>query len=147
MAFTGIGKLLKDFVVNTLTTNNKTIPGAINELKSSTDELNENLYFIKYASRDGSSFAKDLLHIDILDEYGEANKTAQFVSQNNNDFNGRPTTLNNQLFAGVRQVIYRNSGNIAVIIFETLPQSGRIWANFYNGTTWSGWRSSSTTKE
>ena len=36
MAFTGIGKLLKDFVINTLTTNDKTIPGAINE-------LNENL--------------------------------------------------------------------------------------------------------
>lgn len=36
MAFTGIGKLLKDFAVNTLTTNNKTIPMAINE-------LNENL--------------------------------------------------------------------------------------------------------
>lgn len=88
-----------------------------------------------------------MLHIDILNEYGEANKTAQFVSQNNNDFNGRPTTLNNQLFAGVRQVIYRNSGNITVIIFETLPQSGRIWANFYNGTTWSGWRYSSTVKE
>ena len=32
MAFTGIGKLLKDFVINTLTTNDKTIPGAINEL-------------------------------------------------------------------------------------------------------------------
>ncbi len=36
MAFTGIGKLLKDFVVNTLTTNNKTIPGAINELNENT---------------------------------------------------------------------------------------------------------------
>ena len=46
MAFTGIGKLLKDFVVNTLTTNNKTIPGAINE-------LNENL---TYKHITGTSF-------------------------------------------------------------------------------------------
>ncbi len=34
MNFTGVGKLLKDFVVSTLTTSNKTIPGAINELSS-----------------------------------------------------------------------------------------------------------------
>lgn len=124
-----------------------TLPAIKAYFEDEITALNENLYFIKYASSDGSSFEKDLLHIDILNEYGEANKTAQFVSQNNNDFNGRPTTLNNQLFAGVRQVIYRNSGNITVIIFETLPQSGRIWANFYNGTTWSGWRYSSTVKE
>ena len=124
-----------------------TLPAIKTYFEDKITALNENLYFIKYASSDGSSFKKDLLHIDILNEYGEANKTAQFVSQNNNDFNDRPTTLNNQLFAGVRQVIYRNSGNITVIIFETLPQSGRIWTNFFNGTTWSGWRYSSTVKE
>lgn len=32
--FTGIGKLLKDFAISTLNTTSKTIPGAINELKS-----------------------------------------------------------------------------------------------------------------
>lgn len=40
MAFTGIGKLLKDFIVNTLTTTDKTIPGAINELAQDINELN-----------------------------------------------------------------------------------------------------------
>lgn len=43
MSFTGIGKLLKDFVINTLTTNNKTIPGAINELNGNLQNKQNNL--------------------------------------------------------------------------------------------------------
>lgn len=39
-SFSGIGTLLKDFIVDTLNTVSKTIPGAINELKSNQDELN-----------------------------------------------------------------------------------------------------------
>lgn len=43
MAFTGIGKSIKDFIVSNLTTTNKTIPGAINELKATTNQLNSDM--------------------------------------------------------------------------------------------------------
>lgn len=39
MALTGIGKLIKDYVISNLTTTNKTIPGAINELDSTLDNV------------------------------------------------------------------------------------------------------------
>ena len=55
MSFTGIGKLLKDFVINTLTTNDKTIPGAINELNSKTILINRNISDFNSAA-DGVTF-------------------------------------------------------------------------------------------
>lgn len=50
MSFTGIGKLLKDFVINTLTTNDKTIPGAINELNGNMEVKYNSQYFTYHAS-------------------------------------------------------------------------------------------------
>lgn len=39
MAITGIGKLIKDYVISNLNTTSKTIPGAINELDSTLDNV------------------------------------------------------------------------------------------------------------
>lgn len=54
-SFSGIGTLLKDFIVDTLNTVSKTIPGAINELKSNQDELNTNS--LKYKQVTGTTDA------------------------------------------------------------------------------------------
>ena len=75
MAFTGIGKLLKDFVVNTLTTNDKTIPGAINEL----NEKKVTLYRAEFSGTSGTITLSDAVenydwiefcYLSVINGYG-----------------------------------------------------------------------------
>lgn len=55
-------------------------------------------------------------------------------------FTGMPTVLQNKTCILYRSVLYATTGHALVRMEEGYPVAGRIWTNFYNYGTWTGWK-------
>ena len=87
---------------------------------------------------DGSQFGNDFLGVDTGVLYDDGNTEAFFVMSSTSGWANYP--VSSTPFKGLRKVIWINSSNIFVVILEAAPTAGRIWVNYYNGSTWSGWK-------
>ncbi|TCL54765.1 collagen triple helix repeat protein [Kineothrix alysoides] len=97
---------------------------------SSINALNQKLPII-----DAASTIKDnLLMVDISNKYGDDNKTRYFSSPTYN----APVS---GTFIGEWNCHWRNASHILVELLEFYPVHGRIWTNFYNVSSWTGWTS------
>lgn len=87
---------------------------------------------------DGSQFAKNFLQIDTDLLNASCHADAFFNMASTSGWSNSP--VSSTPFKGYRKVVYINSSNIFVVILEAAPTVGRIWVNYYNGSTWSGWK-------
>lgn len=92
-------------------------------------------------ARDGSQFGKDFLAVNRSNPYDVKNTEVEFYRRSvetgwTNSPLGTSATL-----LGIRRVAILSSTRCAVTIQEFYPVAGRLWTNFYNNGTWTGWKS------
>lgn len=92
-------------------------------------------------ARDGSQFGKDFLAVNRSNPYDVKNTEVEFYQRSvetgwTNSPLGTSATL-----LGIRRVAILSSTRCAVTIQEFYPVAGRLWTNFYNNGTWTGWKS------
>lgn len=126
----------------------------VNELVEGLNNANSNLendVYLSYALNTNdtlyraSSGKYNLTYVNLSDKKSDVNKTVFFAKPaDDSGWEGYPTEMKGKLFLGVRQIILRNTVypyHCLNIIYEAFPIQGRIWTNFYNVDTWSGWKS------
>lgn len=83
----------------------------------------------------------NLLQVSLNDRAADINKPCKISTDNaaelENRADGMPTSGS---FVAYRRVYWFAPTHILVVIIEAYPIPGRTWANFYNTTTWSGWK-------
>lgn len=152
MAFTGIGKLIKDLVTGTPADTDYFAFGNTDLKKVSfpnlkkalgIDALNSALA-LKHAvdNIEGAEFGYNFLMLGIGNKNSVLNKTSYFSIEPNNEskWNNKPSQMPTGIVVGVREVFYRNDSHVLVRITEFYPVCGRQYFNFYNVKTWSGWK-------
>lgn len=102
--------------------------------------LNGKLFYINAISSDGSDFYKDFCSIDLSDQKGQRNRSYYFDKPESGEgWSNVPSDVSNSEWIGVRNVYYRTNFHVLVEIIEMHPIHGRIWTNFYNSGSWTGW--------
>ena len=81
------------------------------------------------------------LNISLKDRFNAVNRCHYFRQPNGTAFEGCPTPLKAQEFIGYREVYWYSTINVMVKLIEFYPMPGRVWTNFYNNGTWTGWKS------
>lgn len=81
------------------------------------------------------------LNISLKDRFNAVNRCHYFRQPNGTAFEGCPTPLKAQEFIGYREVYWYSTINVMVKLIEFYPMPGRVWTNFYNSGTWTGWKS------
>ena len=116
----------------------------VDELNSALVETNGNLVYVNAASRDGSSFRKNFLNVDLHQPISEVNKNACFAKPaKDGDWSSFPDGLSlaDGIWMGYREVIWLSDSHVMVRITEFYPVCGRLHFNFYNGaSSWTGWK-------
>lgn len=103
--------------------------------------LAQGLTFLHSSATDGTQFGKNFLNINTNTKYAVTNTEAYFVKRDNTGWSNYPVS---GAWYGLRKVHWISASHILVEILEFSPTSGRRWFNYYNGSTWSGWRSATT---
>ena len=90
----------------------------------------------------GGSFQKDFLNVNTSDGRAPENAATHFYvsTAQANIWSNAPSAMSGQEWLGYRMVFLLGSTMYGVVILEFKPTAGRIWVNYYYGTTWSGWR-------
>lgn len=104
--------------------------------------LNSNmLYTNTNKDNTGGSFRKNFLLINAQAPFSEIHQTACFSKPTEDaDWSEVPTAVKGKTWIGLRTVMRRGPIHIMVKIEEMYPVTGRIWYNFYNNGSWSGWK-------
>lgn len=124
---------------------NISIPNCINVLD--LNQLNSNWETVKNSliADDiiGSTFNKNFLNIDTSNKKSGYHQPSYFsMPANREGWTNYPSSLpTDKSFVGLRSVYWRSGSNIMVEIHEMWPVTGRIWTDFYNSGTWTGWKS------
>ena len=157
-SFTGVIKTLQDLATQTTAEDTDLIPIGTSVLKKisfanlrkalGVDALNSNkldasdiLYVPANADITGASFSKNFLLIGASAKVAQHQLTYFAKPVVDTDWSGMPSALSGQLWIGYRIVFWRSSNHIFVKIQEFHPVPGRVWSNFYNSGTWTGWKS------
>ena len=83
----------------------------------------------------------DFFLIGLNDRFSEVNRCHYFRQPNGTEFKGCPSVLKGKEFIGYRDIYWYSTINVMVQLREFYPIPGRVWANFYNSGTWTGWKS------
>lgn len=151
MAFSGIGKLIKDLVTGTPADTDYFAFGNTDLKKVSfpnlkkalgIDALNSALEIVNAVNgTDGKSFNKNFLLIS-TNRTDDVNKSAYFEinDANRTQWNNIPTTFPpSGTILGLRQVLILDDGHAMVKVTELYPMSGRQHFRFYNINSWNAW--------
>lgn len=149
--------LTADDIVNNFTTTvagkaldaraGKTLDEKIEGMKSDVTELNgktEKLQAHELCIPGDTTNAppnNKFLNISLKDRFNAVNRCHYFRQPNGTAFEGCPTPLKAQEFIGYREVYWYSTINVMVKLIEFYPMPGRVWTNFYNNGTWTGWKS------
>ena len=86
-------------------------------------------------------FNKNFLLINAGAIDGVAQQTSYFSKPaEDTDWSNVPDTVKNRAWIGLRTVMRRSQIHAMVKIEEMYPVAGRIWYNFHNSGTWTGWK-------
>lgn len=83
----------------------------------------------------------DFLTISLQDRFNTLNKCHYFRQPGGTEFKTCPSALKGKEFIGYREVYWYAATNVMVQLKEFHPIPGRVWSNFYNSGTWTGWKS------
>lgn len=83
----------------------------------------------------------DFLTISLQDRFNALNKCHYFRQPSGTEFKMCPPVLKGKEFIGYREVYWYAATNIMIQLKEFHPIPGRVWSNFYNSGTWTGWKS------
>ena len=128
-------------------TQGKTLDEKIEGMKSDVTELNgktEKLQAHELCIPGDTTNAppnNKFLNISLKDRFNAVNRCHYFRQPNGTAFEGCPTPLKAQEFIGYREVYWYSTINVMVKLIEFYPMPGRVWTNFYNNGTWTGWKS------
>ena len=128
-------------------TQGKTLDEKIEGVKSDVTELNgktEKLQAHELCIPGDTTNAppnNKFLNISLKDRFNAVNRCHYFRQPNGTAFEGCPTPLKAQEFIGYREVYWYSTINVMVKLIEFYPMHGRVWTNFYNNGTWTGWKS------
>ena len=128
-------------------TQGKTLDEKIEGVKSDVTELNgktEKLQAHELCIPGDTTNAppnNKFLNISLKDRFNAVNRCHYFRQPNGTAFEGCPTPLKAQEFIGYREVYWYSTINVMVKLIEFYPMPGRVWTNFYNNGTWTGWKS------
>lgn len=81
------------------------------------------------------------LNISLKERFNALNRCHYFRQSNGTEFEGCPPILKGKEFIGYREVYWYSTINVMVQLREFYPTPGRVWMNFYNNGTWTGWKS------
>lgn len=81
------------------------------------------------------------LNISLKERFNALNRCHYFRQPNGTEFEGCPPILKGKEFIGYREVYWYSTINVMVQLREFYPTPGRVWMNFYNNGTWTGWKS------
>lgn len=137
--------------VNNLTGTNAALPLAApqgKQLKEEIDAVSTEQLYIPYpedAPAEGN-FNKNFLLVNLANAKSELNQSSYFMknSSNKDGWSNFPTeewSRETTSVIGYREVLRRGPQHLMIRITEMWPQPGRIWTNFYNSSTWRGWKS------
>lgn len=128
-------------------TQGKTLDEKIEGVKAEVSELNGNTtgllqreLFIPGDTTNAPPNNK-FLNISLKERFNAINRCHYFRQPNGTEFEGCPTPLKAQEFIGYREVYWYSTINVMVKLIEFYPMHGRVWTNFYNNGTWTGWKS------
>lgn len=91
------------------------------------------------AAQDGTQFSKDFLQIDEDVLYAAENADSFFIMSSSAGWNNYPAARSTG-WSGLRSVVWIDGTHILVKVLEFSPTPGDQWINFYDGSTWNGWR-------
>ena len=81
------------------------------------------------------------LNISLKERFNAINRCHYFRQPNGTEFEGCPSVLKGKEFIGYRDIYWYSPINVMVQLKEFYPTPGRVWVNFYNSGTWTGWKS------
>lgn len=81
------------------------------------------------------------LNISLKERFNAINRCHYFRQPNGTEFEGCPSVLKGKEFIGYREIYWYSPINVMVQLNEFYPTPGRVWVNFYNSGTWTGWKS------
>ena len=152
MAFSGIGKLIKDLVTGTPADTDYFAFGSTDLKKISfpnlkkalgIDALNSALT-LKHAVSEtsGAEFGYNFLLVESSNKNSTYHKTSYFSVEPSNEssWKNKPSQMPTGVVIGMREVFYRNNSHILVRLTELYPICGRQYFDFYNVGIWSGWK-------
>ena len=115
----------------------------IGEITTRVNQLNSDLLLINAHTdiRNGSTFGKNFMLLSAATPGGTGQISAYFEKPvEDGEWQNTPSTMKGKLWLGYRQVYRRDSDHAMIQIVELYPTPGRNWYNFYNVSTWSGWK-------
>ena len=94
---------------------------------------------------DGTSFGRDFRSVEVNTKYDSKNAEAAFDKPASDSlWSNIPSARSGSRWIGVRRVHWISGSMILVQILELYPTAGRIWWNYYDGSSWGGWRYSAS---
>lgn len=128
-------------------TQGKTLDEKIEGVKAEVSELNGNTtgllqreLFIPGDTTNAPPNNK-FLNISLKERFNAINRCHYFRQPNGTEFEGCPSVLKGKEFMGYRDIYWYSPINVMVQLKEFYPTPGRVWVNFYNSGTWTGWKS------
>lgn len=128
-------------------TQGKTLDEKIEGVKSDVTELNGNttglLQRELFMPGDTTNAPPNnkFLNISLKERFNAINRCHYFRQPNGTEFEGCPSVLKGKEFIGYRDIYWYSPINVMVQLKEFYPTPGRVWVNFYNSGTWTGWKS------
>ena len=112
----------------------------VTELNGNTNDLLQRELFIPGDTTNAPPNNK-FLNISLKERFNAINRCHYFRQPNGTEFEGCPSVLKGEEFIGYREIYWYSPINVMVQLREFYPIPGRVWANFYNNGTWTGWKS------
>lgn len=134
------GKALDARAGKTLDEKIEGVKSDVTELNGKTEKLQAHELCIPGDTTNAPPNNK-FLNISLKDRFNAVNRCHYFRQPNGTAFEGCPTPLKAQEFIGYREVYWYSTINVMVKLIEFYPMPGRVWTNFYNNGTWTGWKS------
>lgn len=134
------GKALDARAGKTLDEKIEGVKSDVTELNGKTEKLQAHELCIPGDTTNAPPNNK-FLNISLKDRFNAVNRCHYFRQPSGTAFEGCPTPLKAQEFIGYREVYWYSTINVMVKLIEFYPMHGRVWTNFYNNGTWTGWKS------
>ena len=134
---------IAEWTFQTLNTSDKTIPGALNELNNNMANMNRYDVYKATGVGDSDFPLKSCLEISFSNVNSPLNMKYK-ISQTASGAHlaGLPSALSEVTCVVYRTVFFSSSTVHTCVKLEELhPNSGRVWYNYYNSGTWTGWKS------
>lgn len=133
---------IAEWTFQTLNTSDKTIPGALNELNNNMANMNRYDVYKATGVGDSDFPLKSCLEISFSNVNSPLNMKYK-ISQTASGAHlaGLPSALSEVTCVVYRTVFFSGSTvHSAVKLEELHPVPGRVWYNYYNAGTWTGWK-------